>query len=155
MIVLGIDPGPTWCGCAAYDTAARRVRGAGKVSIADALATITCHTGPVVIERVQSSGISGATLLTTSEVVGRLQQRALDTKHETCLLYRREVLRVLDVTGRGTRDAMVRARLVEMFGGSREVAFGRKKAPGPLYGVTGDALSALAVAIAWAAVEGL
>jgi len=64
------------------------------------------------------------------------------------LLYRRQVLRALDVTGRGNRDTLVRERLAEMHGGSVKAAKGRKASPGPLYGIAGHAWQALAVAIA-------
>ena len=67
---------------------------------------------------------------------------------EVVWLYRREILRVLDVTGKGNRDALVRQRLIEMHGGTRQAAQGLKKSPGPLYGVSGHAWQALAVAIA-------
>ena len=63
-------------------------------------------------------------------------------------VYRREVLRALDVTGKGNRDSLVRQRLIEMHGGERRAAMGTKKAPGPLYGVSSHAWAALAVAVA-------
>ena len=62
-------------------------------------------------------------------------------------LYRREVLRGLDVTGKGNRDSLVRQRLIEMFGGDRASAVGTKAKPGPLYGVASHAWAALAVAV--------
>ena len=66
---------------------------------------------------------------------------------EVVWLYRREVLRGLDVTGKGNRDSLVRQRLIEMFGGDRKTAQGTKKEPGPLYGVASHAWQALAVAV--------
>ena len=96
---------------------------------------------------MQSYGISGGSLLQTSEVVGRLQQRALDLGLPVSLHYRRDVLRFLDVTGRGNRDSLVRMRLIEMHGGTRAAAIGLKASPGPLYGVSGHAWQALAVAL--------
>ncbi len=62
-------------------------------------------------------------------------------------LYRREVLRGLDVTGKGNRDSLVRQRLIEIHGGDRASAVGTKKQPGPLYGVSSHAWQALAVAV--------
>ena len=149
MIVLAIDPGPKTSGVVAYGIEKGLTYAASKASIDDALEVIGFQgVGLVAIERVQSYGIPGGTLLETSEVVGRLQQRAIDMGLPVTLLYRREVLQWLDVAGKGNRDALVKERLSEMHGcrGWRQ-AVGTKKAPGPLYGVSGHAWSALAVAV--------
>lgn len=55
----------------------------------------------------------------------------------------------LELCGTLTRvgDSEVRSALIERFGPGREVAVGRKKCPGPLYGVSGHAWPALAVAV--------
>lgn len=146
-MILGIDPGPVNCGLARYDNG--RVTLARKdATIDEALREISLGASLVRIERVQSYGISGGTLLRTSEVVGRLLQRALDCGHPVELIYRREVLARLDIGGKGNRDALVRARLIEMHGGTKRAACGIKKAPGPLYGVSGHAWQALGVALA-------
>jgi len=148
---FAIDPGPTTCGVVLYHPIASRVLWAANelpVEDAVALARAKARDGLLVaIERVQSQGQAGASLLRTSEVVGRLQQAALGGLAPV-LLYRSDVLRALDVTGRGNRDKLVRARLIELHGGSKEAAVGRKAAPGPLYGVSGHAWQALGVAVA-------
>jgi len=150
---LGIDPGPTTVGLVEYADS-RVVGSASAMPVSDALTYIAGFgrrggpLGAVCIERVQSYGIAGATLLATSEVVGRLQQHAIDFFSEPILLYRRDICSALQVTGKGSRDALVRQRLIEMHGGSREVAVGRKRSPGPLYGVAGHAWQALAVIMA-------
>lgn len=46
------------------------------------------------------------------------------------------------------KDANIRAALLDRFGG-REVAIGRKAAPGPLDGVHGDLWASVALAIIW------
>ena len=149
LIVLGIDPGPTNCGAVLYEAEARRVHFAWKsLTVAEALAAIECRPQLVAIERVQSYGIAGASLLQTARSAGRLEQAAQGLRLPTRLIYRREVLRALDVTGKGNRDALVRQRLIEMHGGERRAAQGTKKAPGPLYGVASHAWAALAVAVA-------
>ena len=64
------------------------------------------------------------------------------------LMDRRQVKRIL--TGQTTvGDPEVWDALLDRFGGSRERAVGRKKEPGPLYGVTADLRAALAVAVAY------
>lgn len=52
--------------------------------------------------------------------------------------------------GRGTaNDSNIRQSLIDRFGG-KEAAIGNKKRPGPLYGVSKDVWSALAIAVyAW------
>ena len=151
MIVLGIDPGPEACGVAVYNNTARKIVEAHKaLPVLEALFLLDVYTGRadlVAIERVQSYGISGSSLLRTSEVVGRLWQCSEALRLPTVLLYRREVLRGLDVTGKGNRDALVRERLIEMHGGERRKAQGTKKEPGPLYGVSSHAWQALGLAV--------
>ena len=153
MIILGIDPGPTHCGVVLYDTEARRVKQSYKNNtVADALRQIEHRASArmidlVAIERVQSYGIAGASLLRTAEVGGMLHRCAGREGLEVAWLFRREVLRGLDVTGKGNRDSLVRQRLIEMHGGDRVSAVGTKKKPGPLYGVASHAWAALAVAV--------
>ena len=46
------------------------------------------------------------------------------------------------------KDANIRQAILDLYGGKQR-AIGRKATPGPLYGISGDMWSALAVAIAW------
>lgn len=151
MIVLGIDPGPTHCGVVVYDTSPRSACFAWKaLTVAEAIHVIEAYAGRaglVAIERVQSYGIAGASLLRTAEVGGMLHQCATNLGLDVMWLYRREVLRGLDVTGKGNRDSLVRQRLIEIHGGDRASAVGTKAKPGPLYGVASHAWAALAVAV--------
>jgi len=147
MIVLGIDPGPTNCGVVVYDTSPRSACFAWKaLTVAEAIHVIEVYAGRaglVAIERVQSCGVAGASLLRTAEVGGMLHQCASNLGLDVVWLYRREVLRGLDVAGK----ALARQRLIEIHGGDRTSAVGTKKAPGPLYGVSSHAWQALAVAV--------
>ncbi len=158
MIVLGIDPGPAVSGVAVYDAAARRVRRAWPAAdlpeVRRVLADYRGRADLVAVERIQAHGVAGGSILRTAEVVGRIAEAAEARGYPVRLLYRREVLAALDLLGeRGNRDALVRARLIELHGGTRAAAVGRKRAPGPLYGVSRHAWAALAVAVA-AAMEG-
>ena len=154
MIVIGIDPGPLKCGLVRYDTDDKRVVESFKDADVDFVLRYIgkSQAQHIGIERVQSYGIAGGDLLRTSEVVGRLWQQAFRQDHYAIegglsLHYRRDVLRFLDVTGKGSRDSLVRARLIEMHGGTRAEAQGSKRNQGPLYGVSSHAWSALAVAL--------
>ncbi len=153
MLVVGIDPGPENCGLVLYDSDSERVVSSHKdMPVEQAIGALQYHAsvddiGLVAIERVQSYGIAGASLLKTSESVGRLWQAAERERMPVRLFYRREILRSLDVTGKGSRDALVRQRLIEIHGGTREAAVGTKRSPGPLHGVSSHAWQALAVAV--------
>ena len=153
-LILAIDPGPTTCGVVMYRGGRdpRVFAAEAAESVGEVLARITrageltAMVPPpltVAIERVQSAGISGASLLQTSEVVGRLQQRALDCGLRVRLVYRREVCAALHVSG-AAKDAQVRQRMIEMHPGGT----GTRKNPGPLYGVSSHAWQALGLAVA-------
>lgn len=152
MIILGVDPAPNSCGMAIYSTTEGRVLQSRKdmpiEDLTDKLLDFPRLFDVVVIERVQSYGISGSSLLQTSETGGRIWQTALIAGIDVFLYYRREVLRLLDVSGKGNRDSLVRQRVLEIHGGDRSVAVGKKATPGPCYGVSGDSWQALAVALA-------
>ena len=49
------------------------------------------------------------------------------------------------------KDANIRQALIDRFGGS--AAIGRKAAPGPLYGISRDVWSALAIAVTYTLAE--
>lgn len=63
-------------------------------------------------------------------------------------LKRPEIKHHLCHTVKGVTDAVIRQRLLDKFGG-KEKAIGKKKSPGPLYGMRGDEWQALAVAVVW------
>jgi len=153
--LLLFDPGPDHCGVVVLDTHRRWVEFADASMCLEAALRLahTAEVDLVVIERVASYGISGASLLETSEVVGRLQQAAELGGRSVELIYRRQVISALSATGRGTKDSLVRQALLQTFAGWHGLtvkdAIGRKKTPGPLHGVSKHAWSALAVGTAW------
>lgn len=155
-MILGIDPGPEVCGVVLYDHHHRSVVEswpAMPVHLTLALlADISTERLVVAIERVQSAGISGAHLLLTSEVVGRLWQAAEARGLPVRLLYRRDVCSRLHVHGSG-KDRQVRERMIESHGGIRSAAIGSKRTPGPLYGVSSHAWQALGLAVVVAEME--
>ncbi len=63
------------------------------------------------------------------------------------LVYRRDVKMFL--CGNNTaKDGNIRQALIDRYGG-KAAAIGNKKSPGPLYGISADVWSALAVAVTW------
>jgi hypothetical protein len=61
-------------------------------------------------------------------------------------VYRRDVKLHLCGSMRA-KDANVRQALIDRYGPGKEKAIGRKAAPGPLYGISGDCWAALGVAV--------
>ena len=108
-----------------------------------------------LIEQVMAQGQSGNDLLRTAEVSGRLYQCASVRSGATAhFMPRREVCSALGISGKG-KDAQVREVMIEQHGGSKALAIGTKKAPGPLYGVSGHAWQALGLVRAWLIREAL
>jgi hypothetical protein len=64
------------------------------------------------------------------------------------LVYRPDVKHHLCRSSRA-KDANVRQALIDRFGPGKEKAIGKKKTPGPLYGIKSHCWSALAVAVTW------
>jgi len=150
---LAIDPGPTTCGAVLYDPTERRVLWADKAAPVGVLCDHLWlphpetpwwgHAPLVLVERVQSYGISGKHLLETSESVGRLWRSAEAGGSDVRLIPRRLVCKALDVSG-GGKDGQVRRACIAILG-----AQGSKADPGPTYGVTSHAWQALGLALAY------
>lgn len=63
------------------------------------------------------------------------------------LVYRRDVKMFL-CGNNAAKDANIRQALIDRYGG-KDKAIGKKKAQGPLYGISSDVWSALAVGVTW------
>ncbi len=100
----------------------------------------------VVIEKVESYGMAvGAEVFDTVWWAGRFAEAA--ERVPVVMLPRRAVKLALCGDSRA-KDANIRQALLDRFGGS--AAVGRKAAPGPLYGISRDVWSALAIAVTYA-----
>lgn len=148
MRIIGLDPGP--------EKSAYAVMGfggeiqAGKMDNGSILAKIVWrHHFPddvLVIEQVASFGMPvGAEVFETVFWSGRFAQ-AWPVKHER--IKRHEVKMHLCHSMKAN-DGTIRQAIIDRYGG-KEKAIGRKKNPGPLYGISGDCWSALAVALVYA-----
>lgn len=149
MICIAIDPGPTTCGVVVYDMDAQRVTQAhAELVWPDVRRLLSDHllNSGVVCERTQA-GPPSTDVVRTTEVVGRVMEACDHLRMPLELLYRREVLATLGVSARKTRDALVRAALIDLHSTSKALAVGTRRAPGPLYGVTSHAWAALALAV--------
>ncbi len=144
--VLAIDPGsaqsawlrfdgdrPQGFGITANDVLVRALRSGGLPDV-------------VVIEKVESYGMAvGAEVFDTVLWAGRFAEAA--HRVPVVLLPRRAVKLALCGDSRA-KDANIRQALIDRFGG-KDAAVGRKAAPGPLYGISRDVWSALAIAVTY------
>jgi hypothetical protein len=101
------------------------------------------HCDLVVVEMIEGMGMAvGREVFETCVWIGRFIDSFEDGWHFEFVTRREEKL--LLCGSMRAKDKNVRQALIDMHG-----ARGTKKNPGPTYGVTGDAWSALAVATVW------
>jgi hypothetical protein len=146
--LIAIDPGPTESAYAIFEHSA--FVGGAKVKNETLVADLPHGSqGHLVIERIRSYGMpAGAELFETCEWSGRFWQAWLDSSRrvEAHWLPRKDVK--LNLCGNPrAKDGNIRQAILDRFGGRS--AIGTKKAPGPLYGVSGDVWAALAVGLTW------
>jgi hypothetical protein len=143
--VLAIDPGSTQSAWLQYDG----TRPTAFAITANDVLVRALRTGGlpdvVVIEKVESYGMAvGAEVFDTVLWAGRFAEAA--HRVPVVMLPRRAVKLALCGDSRA-KDANIRHALIDRFGGSSAV--GRKAAPGPLYGISRDVWSALAIAVTY------
>ena len=142
--ILAIDPGSSQSAWLRFDGRP----GAFGITVNDVLVR-ALRTGGlpdvVVIEKVESYGMAvGAEVFDTVLWAGRFAEAA--HRVPVVMLPRRAVKLALCGDSRA-KDANIRQPLIDSFGGS--AAVGRKAAPGPLYGISRDVWSALAIAVTY------
>lgn len=143
--VLAIDPGthrsawlrfdgdrPQGFGITANDILVRALRTGGLPDV-------------VVIEKVESYGMAvGAEVFDTVLWAGRFAEAA---NRATVVMLPRRAVKLALCGDLRAKDANIRQALIDRFGGS--AAVGRKASPGPLYGISRDVWSALAIAVTY------
>lgn len=161
MTLLAIDPGSEHSALVLYDPAEGRVLDAKKLdnlkalhdvrhlhSLAETLAIEL--TKPFAIRMAKGGSMFPLELLWTTLWVGRFAEAWEQASGRAARLVDRRDVK-LHLLGRANGgDPDVRAALIDRFGGTREKAIGKKAAPGPLYGVSGDMWAALGVAVVFA-----
>lgn len=149
LSILAIDPGNTHSAVCLYDCAADKPIRWEKIPNDEVLDMLRrgSDTAPwdmVVIEMVACYGMPvGEEVFQTVFWIGRFCEAESKRGGKWDRLYRREVKMHLCGSMRA-KDANIRQRLIDIFG-----APGTKKAPGVLYGMSGDCWAALAVAVTY------
>lgn len=101
----------------------------------------------LLIEKVASYGMPvGEEVFETVYWSGRFAEAWGDEPVER--LTRNQIKMALCYRTQGVNDSVIRQRVIDLYGG-KEAAIGKKKTPGPLYGVKADEWAALALAKAY------
>ena len=151
MRLIAIDPGYTESAFCIFHDGEPRVW--QKVANSDVLSIVRKNLSPrdlgdmLALEMVAHYGMPvGAEVFMTCLWVGRFVEAWERRGGRHLLVYRRDVKLHLCQDSRA-KDSNIRAALLDRFGPGRELAVGTKRRPGPLYGMTGDCWSALAVGL--------
>lgn len=164
MEILAIDPGPEHSGfviMSVTDTV-KVLDAESEIENTDLLKepALKDQAKALVIEWVANYGnIVGDSLFRTAYWAGRFDQAHIGVPPDPAArITRRDAAQIL-VGKSSVKDSVLHGRcreIVSIINGVDERSLkGTKGSPGPLYGVTGHAWSALAVGLAWAWCKGL
>lgn len=148
MRILTIDPGTSKSAWMIFDTSTMLPSRFGIDANADVLEMVKNTAAKhLVIEMVESFGMPvGREVFETIFWIGRFCEAFAGGTFDR--IYRRTVKMHLCQNNRAD-DAAIRCVLMDRFGG-KQSAVGLKRTPGPLYGVSKDVWSALAIAMTYA-----
>lgn len=151
MKILAIDPGNEQSAYMLYDGKPIEFAIASNQTVLELLCYKKLPVDSLAIEMVASYGMPvGRTVFETCVWIGRFIQ-AWDRPWR--YIYRKDVKMHL-CNSMKAKDSNIMAALIDRYGGDRRTAVGVKKKPGPLYGVSKDIWSALAIAVTASATIG-
>lgn len=153
--ILAIDPGPEQSAFVLFDGECVVAHGIEpNLALEERLGCraneLAAHAvAAVVLEQIESFGMAvGREVFETVFWTGRLFQTARLTYGPVVeRMPRRIVKQHICHTARAT-DSNIRQALIDRFGGT-ERAIGKKKTPGPLFGIKSHEWAALAIAVTW------
>jgi len=151
MIILAIDPGTEKSGYVIIESKNLKVLEAGVIGNHDLIymiKTIGREVEVLAIEMIASYGMAvGQSTFETCVWIGRfIQEFDANLSH---FVYRKDV-KIYLCNSMKAKDANIRQAIIDKYpasGGGKIPQIGTKKQPGPLYGVSSHAWSALAVGI--------
>ncbi len=153
MIIVSVDPGPTDSCWLKFDTDTRKpVQWEHSTNIALLRLLRTNIADRCVFEQVAAMGMAvGAEVFETVFWTGQFVEAWNNSRPVPDPAERIKRIDIkLHLCGQArAKDANVRQSLIDMYGG-KEKAIGKKKSPGPLYGISSHAWAALAVAVTYA-----
>lgn len=151
MTIFAIDPGPKNSALVVFDGRVQFHQDEGNYELLQRLRQQAwCRSDVLVIEQIAAMGMAvGAETFETCVWSGRFIEAWTggSAARAWARLKRHEIKQTICGTQKA-KDPNIRQALIDRFGG-KDAAIGKKKTPGPLYGISGDEWSALAVAIAW------
>ena len=145
--ILAIDPGQDLSGFVLWDCETETLLDKGKVSN-DAICDILEEAPPCILAMEKPANMGnyfGDSLIDTCIWLGRFWE-CYAYATSVVLIKRHEVKQHLCHQQKGVNDAVIRAAIIDRFGG-KEKAIGTKAKPGKLYGLRADMWQALAVAL--------
>jgi len=144
-MIFAVDPGTTESAWLATNNGLIHRHGMlGNEHLVQTLKT-WCPGDELAIEMVASYGMPvGREVFETCVWIGRFIEA---WKGSWSFVYRRDVKLYLCGSMKA-KDGNIRQALIDRYGG-KEKAVGNKKNPGPLYGISGDVWSALAIALTY------
>lgn len=148
MIILAIDPGTTESAWVVYDSSGTVILHGFEPNdqLLQALSKLSMSCSFIACEEIACYGMAvGKEVLDTVRFTGRLQERSSLIDVPFKLITRREVKMFLCGSMQAS-DSNIRQALIDRWGGKAS-AIGRKKSPGPLYGISSHRWSALAIAV--------
>ncbi len=149
MTVIGLDPGTHESAIVIFNgLTVERHEILPNADVLDSLRLADAVTGSVlVLEQVESFGMPvGREVFETVFWTGRFAEAWSPRRFER--MPRRIVKQHLCHTARAT-DANISQAIIDRFGPGRDKAVGKKRTPGPLFGIKSHCWAALAVAITW------
>lgn len=154
MMILSVDPGHTQSAWVVYD--GKKVRGHAKMPNEELLRNLREFTGNppfslsevLVVEWIAAMGMAvGAEVFDTCAWTGRFIEAWEHCTGWTHHRVKRHEVKMHLCGNMRAKDGNIRAALIDRFGGAG--AIGKKAMPGPLYGISGDCWSALAIGVTW------
>ena len=162
MRIYAIDPGNEKSAYVVYDTTTDKIIEFGIYDNESMLSILrTAYNGHLAIEMIASYGMAvGKTVFETCLWIGRFIEANnavwhiwLQHQHKPhTLIYRKDVKMFL-CNSTKAKDSNIRQAIIDRYpasGGGKCPQIGTKKKPGPLYGISKDIWSALAVALTYA-----